>query len=67
MSMNLPTGVDRQGRIQYTRYNTDIRNDAVVFAGFQRRWRYLDQSWSLSGAVNDLGSYRMQLNYRKDF
>jgi hypothetical protein len=67
LSMNLPTGVDQQGQVQYTRYSTAIRNKPVAFAGFQRRWRYQDQSWSLSGAMNDLGSYCMQLNYRKDF
>jgi hypothetical protein len=67
MSMTLPTSVDRQGKVQYTRYSTNIRNDAVAFAGFQRRWRFQDQSWSLSGALNDHGSYRMQLDYRKDF
>ena len=67
MSMTLPTGVDQQGRIQYTTHSINIRNEPVMFAGFQRRWRYQDQSWSLSGAVNDLGSYRMQMHYRKDF
>ena len=67
MSMTLPTSVDRQGRVQYTRYSTDIRNEPVMFAGFQRRWRYQDHSWAWSGAVNDQGSYRMQLGYRKDF
>jgi len=67
MSMTLPTSVDRQGRVRYTRYSTDIRNDPVMFAGFQRRWRHQDHSWAWSGAVNDQGSYRIQLNYRKDF
>jgi len=67
LSMNLPTGVDQQGQVQYNRYSTDIRNQPVAFAGFQRRWRHQDQSWALSGAANDQGSCRMQLNYRKDF
>jgi len=67
MSMTLPTGVDQQGQVQYTRHSSNIRNEPVVFAAFQRHWRYQEQIWSLSGAVNDLGSYRMQLNYRKDF
>lgn len=67
MSMLLPTGVNRQGQVQLSRYSTQIRNDPVMFAGFQRRWRYQDHSWALSGAANDQGSYRMQLHYRKDF
>jgi len=67
MSMSLPTGVDRQGQVQYTRYNTAIRNDPVMFAGAQYRWRHHEDSVVASAAVNDQGSYRIQLNYRKDF
>jgi hypothetical protein len=67
MSMTLPRGIDRQGQIHYTKYTTAIRNQPVMFAGFQRKWHKQDQAWMISGAINDFGSYRMQLNYRKDF
>lgn len=67
MSMNLPTGVDRQGKILYTRHNTAIRNEPVMFAGAQYRWRHHENSVVASAAVNEQGSYRVQFNYRKDF
>lgn len=67
LSMSLPTGVDSQGQVQYTRYSTEIRNDPVMFAGAQYRWRHREDSVVASAAVNDQGSYRMQLQYRKDF
>ena len=67
MSMTLPTGIDRQGNIQYTKHNTQIRTEPVKFAGAQYRWRHHEDSVVASAAVNDLGSYRIQLNYRKEF
>jgi hypothetical protein len=67
MNMTLPTGIDRQGRVQYTRYNTDIRNQPVMFAGTQYRWRHHANSVTTSAAITDQGSYRVQFNYRKDF
>jgi len=67
MNLHLPTSVDSKGQVQYTRYSTDIRNDPVMFAGFQRRWLRQDHKLVWSGAVNDKNSYRMQLDYRKDF
>jgi hypothetical protein len=67
MSMTLPTGVDRQGKIQYTKHSTAIRNEPVMFAGAQYRWRHHADSVTTSAAVNEQGSYRIQFNYRKEF
>jgi hypothetical protein len=67
MSLILPTGIDRQGQVQYTRYNTQIRNEPVMFAGTQYRWRHHADSVVASAAVNEQGSYRIQVNYRKEF
>jgi hypothetical protein len=67
MSLTLPTSVDTQGQVQYTTHTTQIRNEAVMFAGTQYRWRKQEDSVVASAAVNDQGSYRVQLNYRKDF
>lgn len=67
VSMRLPSSVDTQGRIQYTRYSSKIRNDAVAFAGAQRRWRHQDHSAALATAINDQGSYRVQFTYQKEF
>jgi hypothetical protein len=67
MSMTLPTGVDPQGKIQYTKHNTQIRNEPVMFAGAQYRWRHHEDSVVGSAAVNEQGSYRIQFNYRKEF
>jgi len=67
MSMTLPTGIDRQGQVLYTKHTNQIRNDPVLFAGTQYRWRHQAHSVTGSAAMNALGSYRMQLNYRKDF
>jgi hypothetical protein len=67
MTMTLPTGIDNQGQVQYTRYNTQIRNDPVMFAGAHYRWRRQADSMTASAAVNDQGSYRVQFNYRKEF
>ena len=67
MSMTLPTGIDNQGQVQYTAHSTQIRNEAVMFAGTQYRWRKQEDSVMGSAAVNDQGSYRVQLQYRKEF
>jgi hypothetical protein len=67
MSLTLPTSVDTQGRVQYTKHTTQIRNDPVMFAASQYRWRKQEDSVVASAAVNDQGSYRVQLNYRKEF
>jgi len=67
MSMTLPTNVDNQGQLQYTRHSTDIRNEPVMFSGVQYRWRHHEDSVVWSAAVNEQGSYRMQFNYRKEF
>ena len=67
MSLNLPTGVDTQGHVQYTTHTTQIRNEAVMFAAAQYQWRKQQDSVVASAALNDQGSYRVQLNYRKDF
>jgi hypothetical protein len=67
MSMTLPTGVDRQGQVQYTKHNTKIRTESVMFAGTQYRWRHHEDSVVASAAVNEQGSYRVQFNYRKEF
>jgi hypothetical protein len=67
MSMTLPTGIDQQGQIQYTKHSTAIRNEPVMFAGAQYRWRHHEDSVVASAAVNEQGSYRVQFNYRKDF
>ena len=67
MSMTLPTGIDNQGQVQYTRHDTKIRNEPVMFTGLQYRWRKQEDSVYVSAAVNDQSSYRVQLNYRKDF
>lgn len=67
MSMTLPTGIDNRGQVQYTTHNTQIRNDPVLFAATQYRWRHQAHSVTGAAAINELGSYRMQLNYRKDF
>jgi hypothetical protein len=67
MSMTLPTGIDQQGKIQYTKHSTAIRNEPVMFAGAQYRWRHHEDSVVASAAVNDQGSYRVQFHYRKDF
>jgi len=67
MSLTLPTGIDRQGQVQYTKHNTEIRTNPVMFAGAQYRWRHHEDSVVASAAVNDQGSYRVQFNYRKDF
>ncbi len=67
MSMTLPTGIDPQGKIQYTKHSTAIRNEPVMFAGAQYRWSHHEDSVVASAAVNEQGSYRIQLKYRKDF
>jgi hypothetical protein len=67
MSLTLPTGIDNQGRVQYTKHTTQIGNEPVMFAGTQYRWRKQQDSVVAAAAVNDLGSYRVQLTYRKDF
>jgi hypothetical protein len=67
MSMTLPTGIDQQGQILYTKHSTAIRTQPVMFAGAQYRWRHHEDSVIASAAVNDQGSYRVQLNYRKEF
>jgi hypothetical protein len=67
MSMTLPTGIDPQGKIQYTKHSTRIRNEPVMFAGAQYRWRHHEDSVVGSAAVNEQGSYRIQFNYRKEF
>jgi hypothetical protein len=67
MSMTLPTGIDQQGKIQYTKHMTAIRNEPVMFAGAQYRWRHHEDSVVASAAVNEQGSYRIQFNYRKEF
>ena len=67
MSMNLPTGIDMQGKVQYTTHTTKIRNESVMFAATQYRWRKQQDSVMASAAVNDQGSYGVQLNYRKEF
>ena len=67
MSLTLPTSVDTQGQVQYTTHTTQIRNEAVMFAGAQYRWRKQEDSVMTSAAVNDRGSYRVQLQYRKEF
>jgi hypothetical protein len=67
MSMTLPTGIDQQGKIQYTKHSTRFRNEPVMFTGAQYRWRHHEDSVVWSAAVNEQGSYRMQFNYRKEF
>jgi hypothetical protein len=67
MSMSLPTGVDNLGQVRYTRYTANIRNQPVMFAGAQYRWQRHDNSIVWSAAANQAGSYRMQLQFRKDF
>jgi len=67
VSMLLPSRVDAQGQVQYSRYTSDVRNDAVMFAGAHYRWQRHTDSVTWSAAANDQGSYRMQLQYRKDF
>jgi hypothetical protein len=67
MSMTLPTGIDQQGKIQYTKHDTAIRTEPVMFAGAQYRWRHHEDSLVSSAAVNEQGSYRIQFNYRQEF
>lgn len=67
MRMTLPSGVDRLGRSQYATHKTEIRNAPVPFVGVQKRWQYPTSNMTWSAVTNDVGSYHILLNYRKDF
>jgi hypothetical protein len=67
MDLTLPTSVNDQGQVQYTKHSTAIRNEPVMFAGFQHRWSKHNDSVTWSGAVNQSGSYRMQVNFKTEF
>ena len=67
VQMDLPTSVDNRGRVQYTRHDIAVRNDPVMFAGAQYRWRHQTDSVIWAAAVTDTGSYSTQFKYRKEF
>lgn len=67
LDLKLPTSVDSNGIMHYTDRRVKIRNEAIVFAGAERRWQQSDHSWKLGGVVNDQKQYQIKFTYGYQF
>lgn len=67
ISLKLPTSVDSRGVMHYTGHKFSVRNDPVLFAGAERRWKIHNHTWKINGTINDTGSYQARVSYSLGF
>jgi hypothetical protein len=67
MTLKLPTTVDSQGVMHYTERKFSVRNDPVLFAGIERRWKQQNHTWRVNGVINDTGAYQARVSYTMGF
>lgn len=67
VTIDLPGGVDPQGRLHYNQHTIKMDSPVVAFAGAERRWDRRDYAWKLNGVINSEGAYQTRISYSKRF
>lgn len=67
IALKLPTSVDSRGVMHYTERKFSVRNDPVMFAGVERRWKQRNHTWKVNGVFNDTGAYQARFSYSMGF
>lgn len=67
LDLTLPTSVDAQGVMHYTKMNSKIRNNATEFAGIGYQQQYRDHYVGVDGVIDTNNQKLFKVSYRYKF